>query len=180
MPGFVLLHQAHGLDAVEHGHADVQEHDVGQVGPHPVQRLLAVLHHLDLDAQVRQHGRQDLAILGHVIGHQGLHGMAGRQTQDPIPGGRAGAIDRSPGSRQMHREDEARPLARLRLHLDGTAHEPQGALGNGQTEPGASLPQPRLSLLERLEEPLLLLLGHAGAGVGDLEPVAVGPQGLQP
>src|SRR5262245_8452892 len=80
-------------------------------------------------------------------------------------------------ARQAHREHGA--LARLARHRDVPAHHPREFARDGKAETGAAKPlrSRGVGLRKLLEDFVLLLRGHADAGIGDrhLNPVAAVP-----
>ena len=74
----IALDEGRDLVAVALGHADVGEDDVRAIGANPLDRLLAVADHRDLDVLVGERELDD-ALDGHaVVGEQKLvrHGVA--------------------------------------------------------------------------------------------------------
>ena len=161
------------LEAIHPGHVNVGEHDRVVAALPGLQALDAVGGRIGGDAERQELAHQHLAIDGMVVDHQ--HRTAGRRWQGHrrvALGRKRRQVDQRRIGRRRHqveRDGEGRAGAGRALDRDVPAHELRQAADDRQAEASAAVASRgrAVGLGERLEEPRLLRLAHADAGVAD-------------
>ena len=164
-----------GFQSAHAGHAHVHEHQIGMPFVVHHDGFLAARRRARGEAHARQQLIEQIAVGRHIVHDQHLPGGLIRLEpgRDRVRDASRNRVDCRGGG--LEREREHAPVSRRALDDQVSAHQAREVPADGEPQPGASVPDRRIRLIERVEDPVRDsgLDSRAGVLDGDRDDVPV-------